>query len=268
MAIYARGARPNRPQSEIIQAALGEEDENGVPFEIIEVVGTRTEADYTSMHGCQDTFIEIGSPIQGKSFTITHRDEGRVRWLKGKFGGRPKALFAKTEKNMRFLAAHFYDGIFVFADSVLRAEVQARAEALKAKMGQKELDAENKRLQDGKTYMHGGAVPTKGGLSQKEIEIKEQEKSLQKREADIRKKEENLKKKEDFVAKQVGENVTKAVMPAHERAELEVMKMYEVRKLARQYYKLDITETMKKTEIIDLIFKPKVSETKVETVTG
>ena len=54
----------------------------------------------------------------------------------------------------------------------------------------------------------------------------------------------------------------------HDRADLEHMNMGALKKLARGYYRLTILDTMKKAEILDLIYKPKVPETKVETVTG
>jgi hypothetical protein len=269
MALYATGARPNRPTEEIIKNALGEEDENGVPFEIIEVTSVRNEANYTSMHGCQDTFIEIGSEIPGKSFTISHRDEGRVRWLKGKFGGKPKAAFAKTEKNLDFLANHFYEGIFIFSSNVIKAEVEARAKKIKAAMTEEQKKKQEQHLQDKNTYMHGGPMPTRGGMTAAETEDSENRKNLDKRKRELDEQEQRIAKQEDDLTKRIVGATDAKVKVNHPKDELQAMNMGALKKLARGYYKLKIADTMKKSEIIDLIYEPEASpEPVVEQVTG
>jgi hypothetical protein len=269
MAIYCRGARPNKPSEEILEAALGEEDENGVPFEIIKLKATRIEANYTSVHGCQDTFIEQESHIPGRTFTIYHRDEGRVRWLKGKFGGLPQAILAKTEKNLHFLASHFYDGIFVITDRVIKAEVEARAKKLQAAMSEKEKEKQATRIKEAHTHKEGGPLPARGGMTVEKIEQTEERKALDARKRELDEREQGIDQKEENLAKRVVDTTEAEIKVVHERGELEAMNMGQLKKLARGYYKLKFPETTKKAEILEMIFKPVApAEEPVQQVTG
>jgi hypothetical protein len=271
MTIYAVGARPNRPQSDIIKAALGEEDENGVPFEVIEVTALRNEANYASTIGCQDTIIEMKSDVPGKKFTITHRDDvGRIRWFKDwRSGGRPRDLLANTQKNKEFLAMHFYDGLFLIHNAVVKAEVEAMAKKIKDGLTEKQKTKEEERLKSLKTFKGGGRVPTQGGLSPEQIELERQRKDLADKRRELEEREQSMDQKEKFFAKRVADSIESEVKVVHERAELEGMRMAQLRSLAREYYKLQIPNTMKKVEILELIFKPKAPvEAPAEQVTG
>lgn len=263
MAIYALGARPNKPQSQILQAALGELDENGVPFEVIEVTTARREADSTSMHGCQDTFVSI----EGGRVEITHREQGRVKWIKGKMGTRSVAYFANTEENLNFLASHFNDGSFIIKDSIVKAEVKSRYDKMVEKMTQEQKEKMAKQIEDSKKNPHGGTVVLPGRKTLKEVELEEERKILDQKRRELDKKENELKQKEEFIAQRASGDQGEVTV-VHAREELQALDMPQIRKLARGYYKLKIENTDKKADIINMIIKPVSTEVKTETVTG
>lgn len=268
--IRIHGATPRRTQKEIMQAALGELDENGVPFEVIEITSLRNEAGSTTVHGAQDTTIEIADDNPSKSFYITHSD-GRIKWEPSKFGGKPVAFLAKTEKNLNFLAHHYYDKTFIIKDSIVRSEVESRAKKIIDSMDEKQKEQNQKRIQGMVTHKDGGIITTNDGNTLDDEKYKSLEKALKEKEMALKKKEQELNEKAAFIESRIAETTSGPVKVVHTKEELEAMHISQIRSLASGYYKFSVDSTDKKAELIEMILSKKEDnpeEIKTETVVG
>jgi hypothetical protein len=254
MAIYALGATRARPSEQIIQAALEEgiRDKDGRPFEIIELISLEPVADYTSVHGYEDTFVKR----EGKKLSIFHRKPGRIRWMQGEFGGMPRAQLAKTPHNVRVLALNYFDKKFKVKDPLHDAEIKAIADKEWAAMTDEQRVKEKARISGLDEAPYGGKKRNSEGKTKDEIYIEELEKDLRKRQRTVDQKELDVNAKEKNMAQKVSKAVEEGqVLTKHTRQELAPLPIHKVRKIARNEFKIQWKDTDKKTEIIEMIMK-------------
>ena len=271
MAIYALGASVKKPSEEFVRAALeeGVQDRDGRPFEVINLVSLVDMADYTSTHGYEDTFIQQ----VGKRLKVTHRIPGRIRWMQGPFGGRPRGQLAKTPHNVRVLAANYRDHKWKIMDPVQDAEIKALSDKLWEGLTPDQRTFEESRIKGANTNASGGKLVNAEGKTPEELALEEEKKVLRHRELKLRERENDVDRKETTLAGSVtkavqeGKVITKHVLP-----ELQAMKMHEVRRIARSEFNIPYEQTQTKMEIIDQIMKAQggneIPEEETLAVTG
>jgi hypothetical protein len=253
MAICVFGASIEHPSEEICREAIaaGTRDDRGELFEIISLRSLQNVSNNTTVHGFEDTFLEV----EGSEFRVWHRPEGRIKWIRGKYG-KPKGELAKTPFNCAKLARMYYDRVFKIEDPTIDAEIKAMADKILADMTPEEREQNKYRIEQMYTSQGGGPLLNHQGKAINQVESDAKEVELRKREADLNRREAEINAKQRHLSGTVtrkielGGSVTK-----HTHIELMEKKVFELRKVARVEFGMQPALDSKKIELVDAILE-------------
>jgi len=279
--IIVKGARnkDGRRAADYAKAAVGETDQYGNPFRMIKLRWTKNRlhrnGPYAKTRGFEDTIITVNTGTG--EIAVSYRPNGSVMWDRGPLGVGPFfGELGKTAANMTRLAKCYRDGLWTIVDSDIDGEVKAMSDKHWLGMSDEDRAFNEERIR----RMHilpaedleNNTSPIKHGKDRDEDLVKEKtqivnrrEMELQEREAKLAERERTLMSREADIAETgtpIGTGYTAEAM-GH-------MKMHEVRKIARETYKMVCQPNMTRADIIDQIIERQLTgkQKEFETVTG
>jgi len=260
--IFVRGATKAYPAEVWEKASIGTEDEFGNAFDIIELLWNKSRfhpsAPYAKTRGFDDTEIRVDS-TSPTGVKIRYRQKvGGITWLR-QFGNAGPFIgkLAKTPRNMRKLATHFKDGLWIIRNPAIKKEVEAMHTQIWDKMTEEEKQFNKDRIRT----MHVGALEASYNMpdttSDAEKQELEREKvSLQKQRIDLDRREAEINSKGDALIDRKAESIREGkAATQYNEAYLSNLKLSELRKTARKEFKLNVAENWKKETIVEKILE-------------
>lgn len=269
--------RDGQRSEDWVKNAVGQIDNHGNPFEIIELTWKQSpihrSGDNDKTHGFEDTKISMGK--DGLKIEHVRQGGGCIRWLRslngvGPFVGR----IAKTPFNMVKLAKQYRDGLWTVRDRSIDAELKAMSDKLWESMTEEQRKFNEARIKSSNSLkaevgMNAPYVaprkekPVEEDNSEEKRELFRLRKELEEREARIK----DLEKKHGKIAV---EKIKAGEAPvAYNRTytadELRKMNFYEMRKVAKRQFGIPVQPEDKKEPLIEKIMEKQKAP---EIVTG
>lgn len=283
-----------------INAAIGETDNYGNPFEIIELSWKRSMvqrmAEYAKTRGFEDT--EISDSKEGVIVTHIRRGNGCIMWERpfngrGPFVGR----LAKTPFNMVKLAKCYRDNLWTIKNKTIDYEVRAMSDKLWEEMTpqQRKFNEERiRRLHVLKSELdmqleQGEVIKRLGGdekAMQAEYEPKkvvddtadefltEEKKALFRKEKELEEREMRIKELEEQLLQKRTEEIRQGNLPVKDNSEdtadqLRSMRPTELRRLARVKYGITLKPSEgREVALQKILEKQRAKSEEPELVTG
>ena len=256
--IIVIGASRAHPSQEWVQLALGEEDQYGNQFELVELRWNNNRlhlmADYAKTRGFEDAVITAGS---GGGLTIKYRRPGSAMWYRpNPIINRFVSQVAKTPHNIKVLATHYRDKLWRIASEHIDKEVRALSDKLWAEMSSEEQLFNEKRIEA--MYTHSlekgldGANFSRSPESEKQ-DMREEKRLLFQKEKELREMEARIAKQQKRLTDEQIKTIEEGKQPIqyHEKY-LMGMKFSDLRKAARKLG-IQMQQTTKKTEVVEMI---------------
>lgn len=256
--IIVKGATRAHPSEEWIELALGEEDQYGQPFEIVELRWNNSPhhkmADYAKTRGFEDTII---SSSRRGEISINYRSNGSIMWYRPNSRvARWVGKLAKTAKNMRLLAKMYRDRLWRISDPYVEAQVRAMSEKMWESMPDDQRKFNEARIRQMHTDHLEGDLKAPDSIVSPDVEkedIREEKREQFRARMDLERREKEIARKEQRLTKLEAEEIRKGKEPVqYHEGYLSGMKIYELRKIARKW-NITIPTTAKKPDIVKAI---------------
>lgn len=258
--IIVKGAKNKDGQrsEDWIDHAIGEIDQFGTPFEVIELRWVDSKlhpnTDYAKTRGFDDAVISVGA--NGR-LSITYREKtGSVQWLRGLGGHGPFiGKVARTDRNIRLLASHYRDGLWRIKDQHVDAEVRAMSDKLWESMSPELRNFNEKRIKAMHTRSNEGNVVHLPQDSEKvkaeQDRINEERRDLARQKQDLARREAALSAKEKRITEVRVEQIKNDTPP--DTSDLSSLGFRDLRKLAREKYGVKVDPSWNKDRLMELI---------------
>jgi hypothetical protein len=237
--IIVKNASLAHPSEQWIALSLGETDPYGNPFTIIELrynkSRLRAQTDYSKTKGdIEDTIITANTRDGGVE--IRYRQNGSIMWEQKDNIGPYTGKLARTPRNVAFLAEHYGDRLWqIRAPISVENEVKALWQKMRDGMTEDQREADDKRIAQLHThYMAKPDEPMDAPVPDKTVDMEEKrnqylkQQELENRELEIAERERKLGIAEAAKIK------AGAVLTRYTEKHLRGLKIYELRKLARE----------------------------------